>query len=387
MNRELLQHVSADELDAVVALLAQSFGPSADHHRRRLRHLDSECVRVLRDAGGVRGCILVRVRAIAFGGALIPVACLSSLAVEPGARGRGHGTALLAHALARARAAAAPLAVLHTTRTALYEKLGFARAGSRWLCRFPPRALGERRGDHGLRLAAQNDGPALHRLHIENARLHDGNIAFGADELLRRRRAPRRTFVHTGPGGVDGFVVLGHRRDPAIGDVVLVHEFVARDAGAAAALRARIAAESSGAGEVRWHFGPEEARAARLDESLTRFEELGGWMLAVVDARRALAARGFPAGVRDAVAMRIETASAHESAPPFRLVVAGARGSISPAAAANVQLDRPTLALLFSAAESATRLAERELLRGDAPPLAALDRMFAGGPPSLQDLV
>ena len=59
---------------------------------------------------------------------------LGRMAVEPGARGRGLGAAILAAAVAEARAAGARRVALHaqTAAAGLYERAGFAARGERF---------------------------------------------------------------------------------------------------------------------------------------------------------------------------------------------------------------------------------------------------------------
>ncbi len=82
--------------------------------------------------GSVAGCVALEL-------ASSSVAYLERLGVPPEQRGRGFGSALLRHALRKARSAGATVVSVgviaeHTELVSWYEHLGFAQAGTR---RFP----------------------------------------------------------------------------------------------------------------------------------------------------------------------------------------------------------------------------------------------------------
>src|SRR6188768_817689 len=127
-----------DEGAACGRILSSSFGRSVPRDVRR----DSESdVCVAREAGAVRGLVVVRDRRAGFGGGFVRGACISSLCVDERERSRGLGTALVASTLRAAHARGVAAAILIPRTVGLYARLGFAPGGTRFACAFElPRA-------------------------------------------------------------------------------------------------------------------------------------------------------------------------------------------------------------------------------------------------------
>jgi predicted acetyltransferase len=103
------------------------------------------------------------------------------------------------------------------------------------------------------------------------------------------------------------------------------------------------------------------------------------WMLRLVDAAAAIAARGYPAGVRAAVELEIADDDCPWNAGRVRLVVDDGTGRLEPGGAGAVRLAIGALAALYSGWATTASLAQAGLLDGaDAAACATLDRVFAG---------
>jgi hypothetical protein len=126
------------------------------------------------------------------------------------------------------------------------------------------------------------------------------------------------------------------------------------------------------------------------------------WMLRVVDAPAAIAARGFPAAVSLSVPLVIADPARPANSGRWDLAVAGGKGSLTPASAASAQLApaRPAgpaslaepvtvgprgLAALYAGTPVVT-LRQAGLASGGSPEDgAALDAAFAASPYMLDD--
>jgi predicted acetyltransferase len=109
-------------------------------------------------------------------------------------------------------------------------------------------------------------------------------------------------------------------------------------------------------------------------------------MLRLVDAAQAIAARGYPPGVRATVALELADDECPANAGRFVLVVADGSGRLERGGRGDVRLGVGAFASLYSGWASAATLARTGLLAGAADAdLAALDAAFAGSSPWLLD--
>jgi predicted acetyltransferase len=109
-------------------------------------------------------------------------------------------------------------------------------------------------------------------------------------------------------------------------------------------------------------------------------------MLRLVDAPAAIAARGWPADVRAAVALDVDDEACSWNAGRWRLVVEDGAGRLERGGDGAVRLGVGALASLYTGWATTIALARTGLLDGgSAADRAALDRVFAGPVPWMMD--
>lgn len=359
-----LEHGSlrALEVDACAEILAASFGGSVDVHRARLALRRGSVVDALHDAQRLIGSIRIQDRRAVFGARFVCAAYLSSLCVDPNARGRGHGFAIVAEELRRARARGVPLALLHAARTDLYERLGFAVGGARWVCEFDPRAIVDVPRGSSVRAQVRGDEDELDALVRSTTRAHRGRMLETRCERRRASRTPRECFVLEHSGKIAGRLVIS---PPPSGmdDCARIHALDVRDDDVRSARRLlSIVAERSA--RALWRVAPDESLAESIPIESRRFRERGAWMLRVVDPRLALAARGFDRALDVSLELEIEDALLPENSGCFVLAIRNGRGQLARGGSGGIHVDAAELARAFAGASRTNTApsAERALL-------------------------
>jgi predicted acetyltransferase len=110
------------------------------------------------------------------------------------------------------------------------------------------------------------------------------------------------------------------------------------------------------------------------------------WMLRLVDAPSAIAARGYATGMTATVALEIADDECQSNAGRFVLVVENGCGRLEPGGGGDVRIGVGALASLYSGWASTAALAGAGLLAGGSDAQrAALDAAFAGPTPWLLD--
>ena len=333
----------------------------------------------------------------------VPMAGVASVMVAPEHRGQGAGRALMAALAALMTERGYPLAVLFPATMTIYRSLGWEIAGHRHEAVLPGRALGSlpRADVKAARIRRPGPDDAAEVLEVigrAHAQARDcGPVSW--DEATVRRWLTR-PGSYAGRGryaylAEDGFLAYHWRRGH---DEIFVDRLVASTAATTAALWAVVASNASVAETVRAVVGPSDPLWWMLREQDANIAERESWMLRLLDAPAAIAARGFPA-TDLAVPLQLADDLRPANAGRWELTVRSGQGSLTryrtgqvhaPAAPASpggpaLELGARGLAALYAGTPVAT-LRRAGLAAGGSPAAdAALDAAFTGPSYMLDD--
>lgn len=336
-----------------------------------------------------------------FGGRVVPTLGIAGVGVAPHLRGRGSAATLMAETIREAFGRRIATSTLYPATVALYRKVGYEIAGSRWETTVPSGQLDLVAGDvEGVDLAplGEADHDATTRVYRAEARRQAGWLDRGP-YVWRRVEAPRADVAH-GFGVFEGSKMTGytyfvqkHTDDQRY--ALRLTDLCATTPRALRKLLVFFAQHRSVGDEVRWTGAAVSPALALLSERTYALREAFPWMLRIVDVRRALEARGYPACVRADVILRVRDSLLPQNDGRFAVRVRDGRAKVAPdrgaaprpsRKAAGVALDVAALAPLFTGHRSASQLAALGSLEGPAADVAALDAVFAGPAPSMVDM-
>ncbi len=323
-----------------------------------------------------------------FGGRSIPMGGLRAVAARVDQRGRGHATRAVRAALAAMRARGEAISALYPQVVQPYRRLGWEFAGTLFFRRIAPGALRAIAAPAlDVRRATDADRPRIRACYDRVARATNGFV----DRTDARwswwlaRSADDFTFV----AGDDGYVVYRHLDPPGSspdGFRLLVLDLVATTPDALRALWAMLGATASVVPDVIFRSGVHEPLCGLLGGNDVLVARERPWMLRLVDAPAAIAARGYATDVRTVVPLALDDATCSWNAGRWRLVIEDGRGRLEPGGDGTVRLGLGALAALFTGWATADALARMGLLDGaDTAERTALDRIFAGPAPWMLD--
>jgi predicted acetyltransferase len=355
------------------------------------------------DGGRLAGAALYHDMRQWWYGRPVPMAGVAGVKVAPEYRGQGVGRALMTALTDRMATRGYPLSVLFPATMTIYRSLGWEIAGHLHEAVLPSRALGALpRADvkaAGIRRPGPDDAAeVLEVIGRAHAEARDcGPVSW--DETTMRRwltrpgpYADRDRYAYLSQ---DGFLAYHWRHGH---EEIFVDRLVATTAPATAALWALAASNSSVADTVRALVGPSDPLWWMLREQDAGIAERQSWMLRLLDAPAAIAARGFPA-TDLAVPLRITDDLRPANAGRWELTVRAGTGRLTryrtdeahppadPACPGGPALDLGArgLAALYAGTPMAT-LRRAGLATGGSPAAdAALDGAFAATPYMLDD--
>jgi predicted acetyltransferase len=384
----------ADDIDAHLDLAERSFGTKDAAERERWKRVLRHGIAQGRCLGAFAGGRLVGAARFHdmrqwWCGRAVPMAGVASVQVAPEDRGRGIGRLLMTALLDEIAARGYPLSVLNPVTMPLYRSLGWELAGTRSTAVIPARSLRDLMPPDGpsafqapsLRRAGPGDFDAVlsvaGRVH-ETAR-DCGPITWDA-AMTGDWLADRDDYVYLAPDGLLAYHWHHGNRD------LFVDGVEASSAETVRAFWAHIGSHGSMAEKVYARVGPADAFWWLTRERDADVERRSMWMLRLVDAAAAVAARGFAPALSLTVPLIVIDGTCPANSGHWRLTVAEGKGSLlpspqdGPAGRTPLTLGARGLAALYAGTPLATLRQAGLVSAGNADDDAALDGAFAATP-------
>ena len=333
-------------------------------------------------------------------GRAVPMAGVAGVKVAPEYRGRGVGRAVMTALTDLMAERGYPLSALYPATMTIYRSLGWEIAGHRHEAVLPARSLFTlAKPDDETAAAIRRPGPddaarvleVIGRAH-ENAR-DCGPVTYDETTVRRWLTRPGRyadndRYAYLAPDGFLGY--RWHRGN----DEIFIDQLAAVSAQTTRALWAVAASNSSVVEAVRAQVGLSDPLWWMLREQDAKIADRESWMLRLLDAPAAIAARGFPA-TDLAVPLRITDDLRPANSGRWDLTVRAGEGRLSrhrtdlgspspagssPSRQAPLALGARGLAALYAGTPVATLRRAGLADGGSSDADAALDGAFAATP-------
>ena len=331
-----------------------------------------------------------------FGGRSVPMGGFSPVVVAPEHRGHGYGSIVTAAQFPLLRERGEVISGLYPAQTQLYRGTGFEVAGTLTYQTVPNRSLQKLRpaGHVTVRRAGAADLAAIKACYRRFATGQDGWLdrpevwwdrIFDAEKLHEQH-----LYVvdggDSGDGGLVGYVRYTHKEAKPHGYTIVVEELCADDPDVIVALWRLVGSSSTQAELAQVQGAPEHPLLLQLpDQDLKQIDEIR-WMLRVVDAPGAIAARGYHPAVRATVDLGVVDRHCDWNAGRWRLTVEDGEGVLEKGGDGDVALTVNALSCLYSGYGSPDVLRRAGAIGAGSPrALADLAAVFSRPTPSIAD--
>ena len=276
-------------------------------------------------------------------GRAVPMAGVSSVCVAPEDRGHGVGRAVMTALLGKIAAQGYPLSALYPATMPLYRSLGWELAGARHTAVIPARSLFSLTSADAaaeMRRAGPGDVDEVLAVigRVHQAARDCGPITWTAATVGRWLAEPELYFYLC----ADGLLVYRWHHG---NDDLFVESAEAISAATVRTFWSHVGSFGSMAEKVYPHLGPADAFWWLSRERDADIEHRSMWMLRVVDAAAAVAARGFPAAVSLRVPLLITDAARPANSGRWELAVSDGKGSLTPLAPGSLPAEGGPLTL------------------------------------------
>jgi predicted acetyltransferase len=390
-----------DDLDAQLDLSERAFGVKSADERTHWRQLMAPVIKNEAFLGVFAGdrpagaATFFDMRQWWCGRA-VPMAGVSGGKVAPEDRGRGIGRRMMTALLDEIAVRGFPLSALFPATMPLYRSLGWELAGGRYSASIPARSLRALMPADAAASSAASSPAAIAPRNLRRASPADAAAVI--DVIGRAHEAARACGPLTWDAATmaidlakpdlysylcdDGFTSYKWHNG---NENLFVEGVHGASADTVRELWSVIASHASTAEFVHAWIGPADPLWWLTRERDANIRHRSMWMLRVIDAPAAIAARGFPPAVSLDLPLIINDQSRPANSGRWMLSVAGGKGELVPAAqeksAAGLTLGARGLAALYAGTPVAT-LRFAGLAAGDGNPDAdaALDSAFAAHP-------
>ena len=379
-----IRDLTADDLDQAFDVRLRSFGPLEPGGRAWWDRLQLAVIAQGRALGAFEdGRLVATAKARAFrqlwGGRGMAMAGIQGVVVAPHARGRGVGSRLLRALMARGVELGDLVSALYPATVVPYRRLGWELAGNRHRVSIDARLLRELPTGPSVRPAGPADAETVialaQRLHTQSR--SNGPRLWDVDEA-REDLEDADTFAYLAD---DGVCIYGWD-----GEDLRVRALLAGDAATAQALWAVVGSGSSTAKTVHANLAPDDPVHHLLAETVAPQTQQQRWMLRLLDAPAAVAARGFPAGVLGSAGLVVDDPELASGGGSWRFEIAGGRAQLLPAPVGDGPRMGPGALACLYAGTPLHLLRAAGLVAGGSPAAdKLLDAAFAGRPAYLLD--
>lgn len=373
------------EREDVIGVARQAFNMSPPFvERARSNPIDP--YRVAVEDGRILAAAAVWPYAHFFGGASLASAGISGVVVAPHARGRRLAETLVGSMLREVRSSM-PVSTLYPATVPLYRRLGYDYAATRCTYRMPIAALRRFPGEIFVEPWTDDDLPdvvAAQRAYASGFTGTMDRVPLYWERLLRPMgdEVVYRVLVRE-DGAVTGSMI--YTQENGFHMDLVSRDIFWRTPDAARALLSYVSRHHSLGKDFSWIGRPGDPMLFFADENKIREEERWHMMLRILDVPAALAGRGYLPGVDATVTFAVDDELLPENRGPWRLSVAGGKGSVEPGGDPELTLTPRALACLFSGFLAPHEARRAGMLDAPDPPLDRLAAAFAGPAPWTAD--
>ena len=382
--------------------------PANDAEIERLAQIDNYCfmlppekgvelmntmgrdtVRVLRGPSGVEAGLWLVPMGQFFGGRSVPMTGIAAVGVAPEARGHGAARRLMEHTVRELHDQGIPISTLYPATTALYRLVGYEPAGFRYEYELKPKMLTVKERGLSIRALTEADIPAVKEAQREYASRHNGCLDRGPyvwKRVFDFRGDRTSGFAVEEDGRIAGYVYYLQKPAQPFGYSLFITDLMALTPQAGRRLWSFLASHGSMSHEITWFGGPMDPLLTLLPEQVASIGSSIHWSVRILDAAKAIAARGFAPGLTLRVELDLTDSLLPANHGRKVLEIADGQGRLSEGGSGAVHVGINGLAPLYTGYHAAQGLRDAGLLSGPASELEKLNAAFAASAPWMREM-
>lgn len=377
---------SKAEAEQFGALLGQGFIADSRVETQELGQIGYPYGRLLFIANQLAGGLAQLPMGQWFGGRQVRMTGIASVTIAPEFRGVGAAKYLMQQCLQELHQKRIALSTLYPATQALYKRMGYGQAGTRYAWQVPTAAIRL----NSRPLPARPLEPTLdtlQTLYRQQSQIHSGCLERHPmiwQRLLRTDLEQSLYCYGFGPvQRLEGYILFTQTHTPE-GSILNIRDWVTLSGEAAQSFWSFLASHQSQIDKVRWFSSAVDGLSRLLSEQVAAVISGERWMTRIVSVPEALSQRGYPP-VSTELNLEVEDPILPANSGRFRLKIDSGKGTVQPGGLGDLKLSISTLATLYSGFFSAQQLYAQGALAGSSMALETAALLFSGGSPWMGD--
>ena len=382
--------VSPADEDALGSILTTAFGVDPASARDWFAAAGLQEIRSSSTTGAVVGGLILIPMGQYFGGRRVSMCGVAGVGVRHDVRRRGVASFMMVEALREMRARNFAISTLYAANQALYRRVGYEAAGSRFRARLGHLDLAFDARELTVKLVEPTDLPRITALYETVARTRAGFLSRGAYIWPRQHgvRFGQRTnglLFENDEGELEGYVLYRHTRGTVRGRCEVTDLVASTLRGHQHAWTA-LADMGSIVERYEIYTAPHDPAYMAHGDPRFSVELVENWMMRIVDVPRALVERGWPRGLNARFELDVQDDVLPENAGRIAVVLTDGHARVEEGGHGTITIDVRGLAQLYTGFADPWSVASLGRLTATADELEMLAAAFAGPLPWMPEM-
>ena len=384
MSAEGLEYgpAKAEEHDVLAKVLSAAFAFDLKFYPAWFEALGHDNLRVVRRGGEVVAGLGLIDMGMYWGGRSVPMYGIAAVGVRADLLRRGVATWMMQEAVREIRSLGAGLSALFASTRPLYRKAGYEVAGVRCSVDVLAREIPIQERSLSVRLATEDDLPAVTALYEAQAPAYPGFLDRGRYiwPRLTKERFGKAAYglLFEGDDGLEGYVYYRKHPNPGSRAQLELTDCVARTSAAWRRIWVALRDQGTMVESIKLWTAANDPLLVAFPDPRFSLRVWETWMLRVCDVESALRARGYPTGLDVVLDFDVRDAAIPDNAGHWRLRIRDGEGHIERGGSGTIRLDTRALASLYAGFTTPEAMSALDLLDAPADARAKLTAAFAG---------
>jgi len=383
---ELSSDCNLEDARQFGSILEQCFLNSPGEEESWIKLMGIENIRIIRQNQEVIGGLAVIPMAQWWGSQSVEMTGIAGVGIAPEYRGTGAALSLMQQTLKEMYTKGVAISVLYPATQRLYRKLGYEQGGSFYGWETSAQSIQIREQPLPIK-AVPTDSQIFYELYEKQAKNINGYLN-RAKPIWHRIMTPSKGIFYGYLIGSaeepQGYIIFS-QHSAEDGAILRVRDWVVLTNAAAQTFWSFLNNHRAQIDKIRWRSSVIDSLALLLPEQTTEIKFTQCWMLRIINAEKALSARGYFSGIETELHLEITDDLIAENNGKFILSVANGCGNIAKGGKGELKLDIRGLAPLYTGLFSPRQLQLAGKLDGTEIELSKATQAFAGSFPSMMD--
>ncbi|HLO87404.1 MAG TPA: GNAT family N-acetyltransferase [Nostocaceae cyanobacterium] len=391
MTTQFTYHLltEAEEVKQLAHIFEQCFVGTPGEEEPYINQVGLEVFRVLRQNQQLVGGLDILNMGQWWGGQVVPMGGIASVAIAPEYRGTGAAVSLLQYALQELYTKQIPISVLYPATQPLYRKVGYEQGGNLCTWEIPTQTIQLKEQFLPVQRVDLINQKVFIDLYQQQAKSSQGYLQRNSIiwQLITETPANKSVlyaYLIGSSAQPQGYLIFEQART-SNGTILAIRDWAILTTAAAKTFWAFLHHHRSQIDKVQWKSPINDTLKLLLPEGTAKINSQKTWFLRIVDLVKALELRGYPLGIEAELHLAVQDNLLSANHGKFILTIAHGQGKVTYGGRGDLQSDISGLAPLYTGLFTPHQLQLAGKLEATETALATASSIFTGVTPAMVD--